>query len=293
MPHPASLARIVPHIRVRGASVLQRRGLSVALLTLALLSGTAAPAQAQGLIWSIPEDGTGVLYVGTYKHTEERPNSAAGALELNWERRIWVKSVGTEQAEYKGQMVDCRWIEIKVVTGKIEDGIIEPGLVGARLYKVLVPESEIRGQLLDDDQLPVALIPIVRGVRRFGETDIKPISTGVLQVYPLITFIPHLPAMDKSDGTVDPNIAKLGPLEATQLTGESIIESPTTRMTTNVTLFRTDQVPFGLAKWSVNVTRESKDINDARSDFQLASTIQVEMTADEILAEAESEIATE
>ena len=262
-----------------------------AFLGLAIAISGVQSASAQGLIWELPEDGKSIHYSGTYKHTEERPDSSEGALTLQWDRQLWIKSVGTETARFKGQEVPCRWIEIKVVTGKPTDEGIDPGLVGARVYKVLVPEPAIRGQLLDDQQIPVAAIPIIRGFRRFGESDVKAIESGILQVYPLITFIPHLRAMDQAEGTVDPQV-QLGAIEAVQFSGLEKVESRTTRTTTEVTLWRSKDVPFGLAKWEITVRRERKDINDPRTEFKAASSIEIKMQADRVDEQAESELAT-
>jgi len=119
---------------------------------------------------------------------------------------------------------------------------------------------------------------------------VKPIASGILQVYPLITFIPHLRSMNQAEGTVDPQV-QLGPVESVQLSGLEKVESRTTRTTTEVTLWRSKNVPFGLAKWEIKVQRERKDINDPRTSFQAASSIEIKMQADRVDEQAESELA--
>ena len=68
----------------------------------------SSSASAQGLIWSLPEDGKWVRFEGTYQQTELRPNSNEGPLQLEWVQHITIKSVGKEDADFKGQKVPCR-----------------------------------------------------------------------------------------------------------------------------------------------------------------------------------------
>lgn len=258
--------------------------------TMIVLSMMPATVKAQGLIFSLPPDGTQVRYEGTYKQIEERPDSNAGALSLEWDRKLWIKSVGTEMAEYDGQMTACRWIEFKVITGKPSEEGTDPGIIGARIYKVLVPEREVRGELVDAEGIPVILIPIVRGYRRFGEGEIVEVKSGVLQVYPLISLVAHFPQMQADPTEQDPAI-KLGPVSATQMSGRSVIESPSTRTTNTTDLWRSKEVPFGLAKWTVKIVREVKDPTEPRTAFQVASSIEVTMEAHEVEADAVTELA--
>lgn len=261
-----------------------------AILCVALLCCSSRTACAQGLIWSLPEeDNVSVRYQGTYRQIEERPDSAAGALTVQWDRQLWIKSVGREMAEFRGQMQPCRWIEIKVVTGKPTEEGTDPGLVGARIYKALVPESLITGKSIDDETIPVSLIPIVRGYRRFGEGEVTPIDSSVLQVYPLITLFRHFETLQRDPVEQDPGV-KLGPLNAVHYTGSETIESPTTRSQITCELWQSDSVPFGLAKWTCKIVREAKDITDPRTDFQVASTVEVEMSVQEVESDAASEI---
>jgi len=146
-------------------------------------------SNAQGLIWSLPEDGTSMQWFGTYKQTEERAGSDEGPQTIQWNRQLTIKSVGKETAEFRGRPVPCRWIEIKVVTGKPSsdvEGGTDAGLIGARIYRVLVPEGQIYSTTVDSISIPVSFLPIVKGYRRFGEQEIQPIKSKVLQVYPLL-----------------------------------------------------------------------------------------------------------
>ncbi len=58
-------------------------------------------------------------------------------------------------------------IEIKLLTGHVNEGVVDAGPGGNRIYKILVPESEIRGTvtepLSENRQMYVTFIPIVKG----------------------------------------------------------------------------------------------------------------------------------
>jgi len=267
---------------------------------LLLLFGCAATlmlspqsVSAQGLIWSLPEDGTSMQWFGTYKQTEERADSNEGPQTIQWNRQLTIKSVGKEVAPFRGTDVPCRWIEIKVVTGKPSsdvEGGTDAGLIGARIYRVLVPESEVNGANVDALSIPVSFLPIVKGYRRFGEQEIQPIKAKVLQVYPLVAMLRSFRELTAdAEGMVDPGV-ELGPVSAKHLTGTSEVESPTIRSKNTTDLWQSKDVPFGIAKWKVAITREIKDISDPRTAFKLVSTIEVEMEAQRAGTQAEPEL---
>lgn len=253
----------------------------------AMLAGESI-VHAQGLIFSLPPDGTQVRYEGTYKQIQEQ-DSNDGALTMEWDRKLWIKSVGTEMAQYRGEETACRWIEFKVITGKPSEEGTDPGIIGSRIYKVLVPEKEVTGQLADAEGIPVILIPIVRGFRRFGEGEIAPVSSQVLQVYPAISLVSHFAEMQIDPAPQDPAI-RLGPVSASQMSGRSVIESPNSRTTNTTDLWRSDEVPFGLAKWTVKLVREVKDTTDPRSAFEVMTSIEVVMEAHEVEGDAVTEL---
>lgn len=277
---------------------MKRRTRGMAVLALGAWCLVGAPfgagtqsACAQGLIWSLPDDGAWVRYEGTYKQVELRPGSVEGNIEPEpWIRKLWIKSVGRETAEYHGQTVPCRWIEIKVVTGRPQEGAIDSGPAGTRIYKVLVPELEITGQLADARGIPVSFLPIVKGYRKFGESEVEAISADVLQVYPLISLVMHYKTLEPEGTAEDPRIP-LGPLSATRQRGAWQMESPVSRTKNEATLWRSVDVPFGLAKWSVKLSREAKDSLDPRSAFQPVTEVTVEMSAHETGNNALSELA--
>ena len=169
------------HIRTEKDSMIRRTLLVVSAVGGIVLVGAVDRVSAQGLLWSLPkEDFTEVRYEGEYSQVESRPNAPEGDLKVEppWTRKLWLRSVGREEWEYDKrtktwqraaggkapqddkEIVWCRWIEIELVTGKIQEGTVDPGPVGARLYKVLVPERHITGNRVDSQQIHVSYIPI-------------------------------------------------------------------------------------------------------------------------------------
>jgi hypothetical protein len=94
-----------------------RSFVAVALTAFALFSQIGA-LNAQGLIVRLPKDGSWVRYEGNVKQVEFRPEAPEGNIQMEWIQHLTIKSVGREQALYHGKQVPCRWVEIKIVTGK-------------------------------------------------------------------------------------------------------------------------------------------------------------------------------
>lgn len=251
-------------------------------------------ASAQGLIWNLPEDGSLVHYEGTYRQVEAQTGSSEGNLEMEWIRHLTIKSVGKEDAEYRGKTEPCRWIEMKLQTGRVKDGLIATGTVGERIYKVLVPESAIIGQTRDSEGLPVTYLPIIQGFRKTNDKDPTPkeIKSKVLQIYPIISMVRHYRDMTRSD---IPEIVQVGQqdMQCTKLTGNFEQESQNDRVLHESTLYLSKDVPFGLAKWTVKVTQEAKGEVEPRTEFKFVSEITVDMTARRIEGNARSELVTE
>ena len=137
-------------------------------------------------------------YEGDYVQFDDRPNDPVNKrLKLGpWRRHLTLKALKKTQADYQGATVDCQWFEIKVITAseKGGDGTLKPGPGGQRIYKVLVPLDRIfgppvNGKVVDKDSIPIAYLPVVKGYRRFGERPVEPITTGVLQTYPMISLL--------------------------------------------------------------------------------------------------------
>ena len=69
---------------------------SLFLLGLALTGSSSA--SAQGLLWSLPEDGTWVRFEGKLTQTQVNPD-AANNQPIEWLRHVTIKSVGTKMGD--------------------------------------------------------------------------------------------------------------------------------------------------------------------------------------------------
>jgi hypothetical protein len=251
---------------------------------------------AQGLIWKLPQDGTWVEFEGKYSQTDFRPNSPDGDLQpVPWTRRLRISSVGQQMAEFNGKMELCRWIELEVQTGRSEGGVINTGPAGARIYKVLIPESKIIDSTADVNGIPISMIPIVKGYRKVGDGDTKPIplnnKSGVLQIFPVISLLRHYKTLESlSDQPEDAGI-DIPDITARRYRSQKTMESPTSRSTHTAVLWRSPGMPFGLARWTVKILREEKGSTEPRSAFKRVSEISIEMKARNIAGNAQSKIA--
>jgi hypothetical protein len=240
----------------------------------AVASGSVREGRAQGLIVRLPKDGAWVRFEGTVKQLELRPEAPEGDIPMEWIQHLTIKSVGRETAPFRGKQVPCRWIEIKVVTGKAGEAGVEAGPVGERLYKVLVPEERVIGQVADRDNVPFSFLDIVKGFRKMGG-EVTPLPAGSLQVVPLIAPLMHYDAV-----------------KATRFKAKRVIESPTLRTTNEAEIWRCDSetIPFGLARWSVKISVEKKDSAQPRSTFKPVTQTTIEMSAHESGSGAKSEL---
>ncbi|MEY3459162.1 MAG: hypothetical protein RL215_2319 [Planctomycetota bacterium] len=248
------------------------------------------PIFAQGLIHSLPEDGTAVEYEGdlTQKNADDDEN------KLSWKCELSIKSVGREDAEYMGQVQPCRWIEIKTVTGEAGEAGIDPGPVGSRIYKVLVPEGRVISEARDGSGIANEMLPIVRGFRRLGEEGVEPIRTPALRYYPTITLLTSYPESEVIATNAVPEVILQGPqISAVHSRGRVVMESQKTRSTNVGEYWVSKDVPFGLARWVVTVTTEEKDLAASRSEFRPVIVKTVDMQLKRIRQNAESELVTQ
>ena len=263
------------------------------LICIALTSCISTSCFAQGLIFNLPDDGTGVEYEGTVTQENVRPDLPDGKEVLQWTRELSIKSVGAEEAEFEGTVQPCRWIEIKVVTGTAGAAGIDPGPVGARIYKILVPESKIIDQPEDADTIPNHMIPIVRGFRRLGEDTVKEISSPALRVYPTVCLLTNYDDVEVVAAAETPQTNASQAFNARRLKGTLTMERRTSRSTNVGEYWVSRDVPFGLARWEVSVAREEKESTSSRDKFEQVSTVKSVMQVKRLLSNAESELATE
>ena len=243
--------------------------------------------QAQGLLWSLPEDGTWVRYEGEYQQIPEDTELK----EVTWIRHLTIKSVGRETVDYQEKSVVARWIELKAITGKAGETGLDPGPVGTVIYKVLMPEETPLGRLEDDNGLPITTIPIVKGYYKIAEgQDPKPLKVKVLQVNPLLTWLRHYRRLSE-DASGDQEISvPAGEVTARKYIANFRMEFRSFRTVEKATLWRSGEIPFGLAKWAVDVEFLLKGFTQPRSEFQRQAQVRVNMSAVETGTDAQSEL---
>jgi hypothetical protein len=248
------------------------------------------PASAQILIWSLPaEDGTWVRFEGLYKQTRARPESTAGDEQLEWRSELTISSVGRETATLDGKDLACRWVEFKTLTkpGGLDK---EPGPGDLYVYKVLIPEDRVIGKTIDDETIPVTFLPIVKGFRRVGMREPEAVQEKALAVYPTVALLTYYPNL-KSQGDEAEELQLAGnAVKARLYKGSRIFKQPTARSTNAASQWRSDDVPFGLAKFQVTLTREEKALAATSDEFQRASLIEVEMAVAAVGGDAHSEL---
>lgn len=265
-----------------------RRLLTMILAGIAGLVGSVV--SAQGVVCQIPEDGSWVRYEGTYSQIEIRPETAAGKIEIDpWNEHVTIKSVGKETAEYRGEQTDCRWIEIKVERGRVRDGKIDTGLTGLEIYKVLIPEEAVIKDNVDAEGVPVSFLPMVKGFRKVGKEPPKVLSEPALQLYPLGILVGYYRELEKVAEEVDPEVG-IGAIKADQWKGEITIERPNSRTVQESTIWKSTEIPFGVARWTAKLIRSVKDDLAPRDNFKPVTEVTTEMVAQETGTDARSEL---
>ena len=247
-------------------------------------------AWGQAVVSQLPEDGAWVRFEGTYAQVEIRPETASGKVEIDpWIEHVTIKSVGTETGTFLGQEVPCRWIEIKIERGRERDGKIDTGLTGLEIYKVLVPEVAVMSENVDSEGVPNSFLPLVKGFRKVGKAPPKPLVEPALQLYPLGILVGYYRELQVVANDVDAEVG-IGAIKAKQLQGEIKIERPESRTVQLSTVWKSTEVPFGVARWSAKLTRDTKDAQAPRSDYKPVSEVTIEMRAKETGQDAKSEL---
>ena len=269
------------------------------LFTCAACLWSGAEALAQGLVWYLPEDGSWVLYEGTYTQVMRRPTSTEGDLTLEWQRNLDIQSVGREEAthdlDHDGQEVTepCRWLEFKVVTGKIVEGIPDAGPGAIVIYKVLVPESAIDGTMFDREGILKSYLPVVKGYRKLGDEPAQPLAAGVLQAYPNLSLLRHYRELETAASNQTAQVPKLGEVSGELVRGSTVTETGTQRSRNAAEFLRSEQMLFGLVKWKASTVTEQKNLVEPRSQFEESVELTEELTAVDSGTGAESELVTE
>jgi hypothetical protein len=249
-------------------------------------------ASAQGLIVNLPKkQGAWVRYEGTVKQVEFRPDAAEGDITMEWIQQLTIKSIGSETATFRGKQLPCRWIEIKIVTGKPSESGIESGPVGERIYKVLVPEERVVGQLADGGKIPFSFLDVIKGFRKTGN-QVTPVPAGALQVFPLIAPVMHYEAVEVGGNETEEIPLPGGAVKTRKFKAKRGIESATERSVNEAEIWCGDgnTIPFGLVRWTVKTLLERKDSTAPRQTYKPVTQTTVEMTAHEWGVGAKSDV---
>ncbi len=251
---------------------------------------TSSLASAQGLVWSLPESGTGVKYTGDYRQTTYRPQSTQGDLSLDWRRTMEIRCLEREMADYQGANVACVWLEYEVVTGQQVDGNLESGPGGTRIYKVLMPESAIKGIEFFQSKVPNAFVPVVKGFQKIGDAEVEEFKHPVLQIFPVLS---QVFLNEKLTVTGSESISvTAGQYDAQKIECQSAIEDPQSRTTNTTQVWVSDDIPFGTVQWKVRIDREVKTVADTRDQFRKHSEITIDMQAAQLIEDVTSKIST-
>jgi hypothetical protein len=264
------------------------------LATVAFVAcGVGRQAAAQGLILSLPKDGSWVRFEGKLNQVEARPDAPEGDIAMEWIQHLTIKSVGSEMAVFRGKQVPCRWIEIKIQTGKASESGVDTGPVGDRVYKILVPEERVIGQVADSDKIPYAFLDIVKGYRRIGG-EVAPLPPGAFQVFPLVAPLGHYDAVDAAGSETEDVAIPSGSVKAKKFKAVQRVESPTRRVTNEAEIWRCEPgtVPFGLVRWVAKTKIDRKDKTQPQSDFKTITQDTSELSVHEWGTGAKSELAT-
>lgn len=260
---------------------------------------TASAASAQGLVWNLPPDGTWVRYEGTYQELIRRPESTEGDLTLQWQRNLEIKSVGREDAthdlDHDGVDITepCRWLEFKLVTGKIVEGIIDAGPGATVIYKVLIPESALDGRLIDDEGIFKEFLPVVKGFRKLGDEPAQPLDSHVLMIYPNLSLLRHYRDLQTDGSEQTAQVPSVGTVTGNVIRGQLEMESGTNRSRNTAEFLRSRDMPFGLVSWKATSVTEDKNLTAPRSEFRESVALTEQLAAVASGTSAESELVTD
>ena len=244
-------------------------------------------ANAGGLVWSLPETGAVVRHEGTYTQTLTDRQNQTRTVERR--RQITVRALEAETVVVEGEQVPARWLEIVSETGTPGERGLETGPAGRVLYKVLVPESGVIGRVQNDDGIPEAFLPVLRGWKQVGDGEPVEIRDA-LRAYPTLTLLKEFEPAEIVEEQPDAADTPAGRFDGTRYRAKVVEESERARVTNEGTFLVSDAVPFGPAQWELTLTRESKDSSDPRDAFRETSKTVVRMSAHEIGDDARGEL---
>ena len=247
----------------------------------------AAPAVAGGLVWNLPDPGAEARYEGEITQTlTGRDNQVTEIARL---RRVTVRSLDPATGDFNGEQVPARWLEFVSETGTPGERGLDPGPAGRVIYKVLVPEAAVTGELEDESGVPYAFLPVLRGWRQIG--DGEPAEIGpAFRAYPTVCLLTEFEPDDILEQTAGSADVPAGRFEGTRYRAKLVEESRVARVTHEANWLVSESLPFGPAGWEATVTREVKDALGDRGTFREASKTVSKMELVETASNARGEL---
>lgn len=282
-----SLVRIGDKLCAETKGILMLRFASLALL--AAICIPSGLAEAAGLVWQLPEDGTAATFRGTYTQLVRRTDPSQQNVDLTWTRVLTVRSVGTDQGTFRGETVPCRWIEIEQQTGEVVGGEIQTGPGGTILIKVLVPEKLVLSTVTDEIGIPVSFLPIAQGWKQIGDGEALPLTSEAIDLTPSVTLLGFPRSLTAGGAGAAMDVGSVR-LTTSQWTSQEVSESSTRRTSTNTELWRSPEAPFGVAKWTVSVKLERKESTAPRDEYIPADEVTETMELVEVTTGAVSKL---
>src|SRR5205085_9919072 len=123
---------------------------------------------------------------------------------------------------------------------------------------ILIPEVAVITDNVDASGVPVSFLPIVKGYRKMGKAEPKPLTESALQLYPVGILVGYYRELKVVAEDVDAGVG-VGAIKATQLKGVITIERPDSRTVQESTIWKSPDVACGVARWTAKITRETKD----------------------------------
>jgi hypothetical protein len=158
------------------------------------------------------------------------------------------------------------------------------------IYKVLIPAERVIGDIVDEQGIPATFLPVVKGWRKIGQRDAEEVTEKALAVYPTISLVTYYSNL-KAEGEESQQVqVGADAVTARLFKGSRVFQKNTNRSTNAATLWRSDEVPFGLARFQVSVTQEKKELSATADEFKQTSLIEVEMAVVATGNDARSEL---
>lgn len=218
------------------------------VLACLIVTASALPAMAGGLLDKLPADGSKAVY--DMKLTSQR-----GGQEMSITGTLTVSSVGQEKVDGK----TCRWIEVDM-TMEFQ------GMKRSTVAKFLVPESEFGA-----DKDPTANLK--KGWLKRGDREPSEIKSGnARSLGPLPVFFPG-PLSDAKKLDAAKIKTGLGELECKGTSGKRTVKQETMELKVAYETRTTDKSPFGVASGTMNVTesRDGVERGTTKMEFTLKS----------------------